>query len=899
MKPSFPLRLFVPLLLPLLALTVLAAAVPSSAQIPLGGHIRGLVTDESGEPIAGARVVAGYGGPEMPPMPPMPPDSGLVATHTGPDGRYDLALDFPGCYLVHAGAAGYLGLFYPGVRDPWEARCIEVEGGRTIDGIDFRLGPAGAIAGRVTDQRSGEPIAGAMVQAWPAFRDSTIIPPGEPPPGEPPPGGDPGYPEYWGGTATTDRDGVYRIEGLVAGDYFVRAEAADHLGEFYDDAQNVEEATPVAVTPPDVVSNIDFALGRGGCILGRVIAADTREPIAGAIVTIGGDWPMPMPEPPMGEPGGGGGVVYPEPGYPDRGVAITERDGTYRICGLPRGEYFVHAWAEGYLGEFYLEARCFDEADPVAVPAEGEVTGIDFTLGRGGQIEGVISADGVPVPGAWVNAYPARGDSTVVEPPPFPMCGAHHGGSAVADSSGHYVIQGLATDEYFVVAEAPSYLPTFFGGGQDPRNATPVAVIAPETVIGIDIALERGGAISGVVRDQETGAPIARAWVEVYWPMMGYPGDPTFPDGHPDGPIRYPFGAPTDENGAYRIEGVPSGEHIVFASAWEQGYEPEFFRDARSPEQATPVVVVPPDETPGIDFTLERVRPLDGAIGGRVVAAENGDPIAGAVIVALSLAGQAGFGVADSTGFYWIPSLAPGEYYVLAAAPGRVGEFYDGALSWEDATPVAVCGPVSGIDFALDLLGGGPGVLSGRVVDVNGAGVAQAWVYAEPVAGGSPGFTTTGSDGRYVMGGLVPGIYHVRATRPGMADAYHSHGAPGSPGEPIEVASSPLSGIDIVMAAGAPPAGSLRLEPSIPNPFRDATAIQVAIEGAGVPIRVDIIDVSGRVVRRFEERSEGTGTVAILWDGRDGSGRLAPSGVYVCRVEGNGKVATGRLVLVR
>ena len=105
MKLPFASRFF---LLPLLALAVLLTAVSSSAQIPLGGHIRGLVTDESGAPIAGARVAAGYGGPEMPPMPPMPPDSGLVATRTDAEGRYDLDIPYPGCYLVHAGCSFFL-----------------------------------------------------------------------------------------------------------------------------------------------------------------------------------------------------------------------------------------------------------------------------------------------------------------------------------------------------------------------------------------------------------------------------------------------------------------------------------------------------------------------------------------------------------------------------------------------------------------------------------------------------------------------------------------------------------------------------------------------------------------------------------------------------------------------
>jgi len=131
------------------------------------------------------------------------------------------------------------------------------------------------------------------------------------------------------------------------------------------------------------------------------------------------------------------------------------------------------------------------------------------------------------------------------------------------------------------------------------------------------------------------------------------------------------------------------------------------------------------------------------------------------------------------------------------------------------------------------------------VVDANGEGIAQAWGLRRAVAEEARGFTTTRTDGRYVIGGLEPGVYHVRATRPGMGDAYHSHGGSGSPGERLEVTSSPLSGIDIVMAPGAPPATVVRssrrsrIRSGCDGDPRHAG-------GGGGSVRVDVIDVSGR-----------------------------------------------------
>ena len=105
--------------------------------------------------------------------------------------------------------------------------------------------------------------------------------------------------------------------------------------------------------------------------------------------------------------------------------------------------------------------------------------------------------------------------------------------------------------------------------------------------------------------------------------------------------------------------------------------------------------------------------------------------------------------------------------------------------------------------------------------------------------------------------------------------------------------SSPSS---VEVASGAP---TFRLEPSAPNPFRDATTLDYTLAAAG-RVEIGVYDVRGRLVRRMldsEMAAAGRGTVR--WDGRDDAGRAAAGGVYFWKVTTPEREATARMVLVR
>jgi hypothetical protein len=122
--------------------------------------------------------------------------------------------------------------------------------------------------------------------------------------------------------------------------------------------------------------------------------------------------------------------------------------------------------------------------------------------------------------------------------------------------------------------------------------------------------------------------------------------------------------------------------------------------------------------------------------------------------------------------------------------------------------------------------------------------------------------------------------------------------APGASGAPSDTALAPEvndAGLILDLAGVAyPPAGTtgvvaprgvpgLRLELA-PNVFGDGgIRIAYATGAARGPIRVSVLDVSGRQVRSLVERGEAP-SGALRWDARDDHGADVPSGVYFVRI---------------
>jgi uncharacterized repeat protein (TIGR01451 family) len=116
--------------------------------------------------------------------------------------------------------------------------------------------------------------------------------------------------------------------------------------------------------------------------------------------------------------------------------------------------------------------------------------------------------------------------------------------------------------------------------------------------------------------------------------------------------------------------------------------------------------------------------------------------------------------------------------------------------------------------------------------------------------------------------------------------------------------SAPLTSIGVTdPGAGAPAADFVPiLHPAHPNPFNPQTQIRFRVPGeAGAtrPVRLRIMDVTGRVVRELVDGPYRTGEGAVIWDGRMSRGGRAPSGAYFMQLEVGGQTLTGKLTLLQ
>jgi Tol biopolymer transport system component len=97
---------------------------------------------------------------------------------------------------------------------------------------------------------------------------------------------------------------------------------------------------------------------------------------------------------------------------------------------------------------------------------------------------------------------------------------------------------------------------------------------------------------------------------------------------------------------------------------------------------------------------------------------------------------------------------------------------------------------------------------------------------------------------------------------------------------------------------GPSPVPSVRLYQNAPNPFNPSTRIRYELSRAG-PARLRVYDVRGRLVATLVDEVLQAGPHSVTWLGRDGSGRVAASGVYFYKLEAEGASLSMKMVLLK
>ncbi len=159
------------------------------------------------------------------------------------------------------------------------------------------------------------------------------------------------------------------------------------------------------------------------------------------------------------------------------------------------------------------------------------------------------------------------------------------------------------------------------------------------------------GTVSGSVVDQDSSDPIENAMVAVI---------------NPNGPPHPVAQAHTDEAGNYTVD-VPYGEYLIVSHAYQ--YYPEFWEEASSPQDATPVLVDESNNPTGINFTLSHHDgPEDySTVAGTVYEASTNNPIENSLIE-LRLVNDHHFHLRTHTnenGEYIFDFVPYGEYFAV------------------------------------------------------------------------------------------------------------------------------------------------------------------------------------------------------------------------------------------
>jgi len=474
------------------------------------------------------------------------------------------------------------------------------------------------------------------------------------------------------GAAISRVDGTFQIDGLEPRSYNVNTNQPDY-----------SPATGrVEVTADQDVDDFVVRLSKGGTLTGLVRDAQ-KQPLPGVQVLVA---KMPMSGGPQ--------------------TTTTGSDGRYTLDKLPPGDYIVmKAPAPG-------QPMMLSSGMKQASVAEGITTEFDLDDASKINLSGRVLRAGQPVPGATILLSAdgsAGGPSVDVK-------------TAQADDAGRYQV-GLDT--------AGRYDATVSAGGMSFDRGRAITIDVPDQPAPVvDITLKSSG-ISGRVTDAD-GKAVGSASVTA----VAIEGDKS----------AQPFRAHSEVDGTYRMENVDPGTYKLTAAA-------SGFRNA----ELASVTVAADIETPGIDIRLDSALSVKGH-----VLDVNGRGIAGAMVVV------AGTGTASS-GRDTAPATTDinGAFVVTAPVDGPL----DFTAIAGGYAPARATGVVPADDQDVTLRAPRGGRIRVTVTGANGQPVPGVSVYCNAVpdflGSGMLSFvnrpTPTGADGSTMAGPLAAGTYSCAA----------------------------------------------------------------------------------------------------------------------------------------
>jgi protocatechuate 3,4-dioxygenase beta subunit len=705
-------------------------------------HVRAVVLDESGAPIAGAEVTATtvfYGALLSLGQMEKQPGGTIVRQVTNADGEALFEMLPPAAYDLFATAPGY----------SFEVRQRLTIQGDTKARYELKLRPGLSISGIVVDQED-QPIAHARVGGlrWNEFTSVPAVESDEEGkfsldglrPGQPyflfALKADIGGKELQNIEAGTS-DLVIKIElgGDVTlkvtdaasgdpisdftlrpfrtmpfaymyapmieaqpdekGEFTFRISAADYGMEISADGYAMETLPKVTIPSPDVV---EVALAPAGVVTGRVVSKSTGEPVVGADVFV--------------KKGG-----FPPSRVKDL-TTVTSTDGTFTLDRLPPRTLSLWISHVDHTEALFegIEPRV---ASTDAAAADGGAPEVqEFRLGSGGRIEGRVFGD---------DHLPAVG-KTMVLSAGFDFMSARN---AMTDANGRSVFKNVPLGKQYTVSVG------VWSAGRVGASKSGVSV-SEGTTTTVDFGDETGGvAVSGVV--MRSGAPVPNAAISL---VSDDGGDAVVQER-------------TDDLGRFTFQSVQEGKYQITVN--------------RRGNVSTELVV---GTEPVTEFKIELPT---ARVTGIVVDAATGAPVGGVYVECERVAqggasnisrltqSWGGNDVTNDDGVFDIGSLNDATYRVRATRDGY--------------------GTVIGDDFAINdgasveglrLRLGAACTVTGFVRDSAGTPLSGASLTILDQKGRRQSLVdmnTSSSDGTYAASQLAPGTYTMTFRKDGFAPA--------------------------------------------------------------------------------------------------------------------------------
>lgn len=439
---------------------------------------------------------------------------------TGEDGSFAMKDIEPGRYRLSVMRNGYVRLEY-GARGPGRpGATLNLNRGQRLTDVNFALLKQSVITGRVVDE-DGEPVSRASVYAsrysW--IQGRKVLRP-------------------YGFSQTDDR-GIYRIHDLPAGKYLVAASPMAMGFDWMAQSRSAQEEPEESYTPTyypgttDAATAAQVETGVGTETQGidiRMIKVQTVR-VRGRVVN-----------PFSTRPGRTMVTLFPKGvqafSSTDRRPAMVDRRGNFEFRGVAPGTYVLSAnYFEG--GNRYAAQVSLDVG-------RSPVEGITLTIGPGEVLEGTLKVEGDA-------ALPAGTDLRVaLESRDAPMFGA--------------AIGEVKDDLSFKVSNVPLGASQVRLAGLPSGFYLKAARYGQEDVLAHGLDLTQGAAgkleltispaaarVEGVVLDAKQ-QPVKGASV-VLAPASAVP----------PGRADLYRSATSDQNGQYRLEGVPPGKYRLFA----------------------------------------------------------------------------------------------------------------------------------------------------------------------------------------------------------------------------------------------------------------------------------------------------------------------------------------------